>query len=757
MPDLTSEEVELVHGVARRIVRAGLELDDSLFAPGRAVWTAGNAEELYRRFVLRPLEGAGSFLDKLRQQLGGGTREAIQLAAELVYLHLLVQRDVKGATKRRLIRAVLTIDPSPVELPADLDAALGPGLANGGVAMKTLRWRQLGWLVEFLRAWKALDPERRSRALADPWVFKQVAYALPVGQAYSQRNALLHLVFPGTFEPILSRDHKTAIVGAFTDRIGEPSDDVDRNLLAIRRSLEADHSWPGNFYREPLVGRWRPAAVEPVGGEDEAATGDDELGRDAVCGWLVRGANVGGRDLVPAWLREGYCSIGFPDAGPLDADATHDAIVAAVAEGYGDAGPGTLRSTAGNIERFLRRMSVGDLVVTVRGSRVYVGVVAGEPTWHPDAERGERRQRKAEWANPDDPIPRGRLSRLAQGKLRGQTTVSDLAETAREFAELAKVDIGIETSPPPRTPPPSEALLAPASYALAAELLLPRAWLEEAIDLLREKGQVVFYGPPGTGKPYVARMLCEHLTADGGVYDLVQFHPSYAYEDFFEGFRPRAAEDGSGTIAIELVPGPLRRLAASAAADPDHAYLLVIDELNRANLAKVFGELYFLLEYREETISLQYSDQPFTLPKNLFVIATMNTADRSIALVDAAMRRRFAFVPFFPGEEPIAGLLRRWLARRGLPPTPADLLEELNRRLGDGEIAVGPSYLMTPRAATAAGLDRIWRSAILPLLEEHFYGADLNVPARFGLPALRAAGSPPGGQPEAEPADLDAP
>jgi 5-methylcytosine-specific restriction protein B len=272
---------------------------------------------------------------------------------------------------------------------------------------------------------------------------------------------------------------------------------------------------------------------------------------------------------------------------------------------------------------------------------------------------------------------------------------------------------------------------------------VPRAWLEEAIDLLREKGQIVLYGPPGTGKTYVARALCEHLTADGGVYDLVQFHPSYAYEDFFEGFRPRAAVDGSGTIAFELVPGPLRRLAASAAADPGRPYLLVIDELNRANLAKVFGELYFLLEYREETISLQYSDQPFTLPKNLFVIGTMNTADRSIALVDAAMRRRFAFVPFFPSEEPIAGLLRRWLHRQGFPPAAADLLEELNRRLGDDEIAVGPSYLMTPRAATDAGLDRIWRSAIMPLLEEHFYGTDTDVAARFGLPALRSAANLP--------------
>jgi 5-methylcytosine-specific restriction protein B len=732
VPDSTPDQDELVHAAARRIVQAGLKSDDSLFTPGRAVWTADNAEELYRQFVLRPMLGGGSFLGKLRQQLGDATEAAVQLAAELVYLHLLVQRDMKHTTKRQLVEAVLAISRSPVALPADLDAALEPGLANGGVAMKTLRWRQLAWLIEFVRSWKQLDLEERTRALADPWAFKQAVYAVLVGQAYSQRNALLHLVFPDTFEPILSRDHKGAIVEAFGDRIREPSGDVDRDLLQIHRALEAEFGSPVNFYREPVRSQWLPE--KPIDDED-----DDGLDRNAVRGWLVRGANVGGRDLIPAWLEQGYCSIGFPAAGELDANVTHDAIVAAVAEGYSDAAPGTLRSTAGNIERFLRRMALGDLVVTVRGSRVYVGLVVGEPTWHPDVDRGERRQRKVEWANPDAPIDRRRqLSRLAQGKLRGQTTIIDLADTAREFAELAGLDIGVVESPPP-PPPALAALLVPATETLAEELLLPRDWLEEAIDLLRDKGQVVFYGPPGTGKTYVARALCDHLTADGGNFDMVQFHPSYAYEDFFEGFRPRAAVDGSGTIGFELAPGPLRRLAASAQADPDHPYLLVIDELNRANLAKVFGELYFLLEYREETISLQYSDQPFTLPKNLFVIGTMNTADRSIALVDAAMRRRFAFVPFFSSEPPIAGLLRRWLGRQGLPAAAADLLEELNRRLGDAEIAVGPSYLMTRRASTPAGLDRIWRSSIMPLLEEHFYGADTDVAARFGLQALGRA------------------
>ncbi|MBK6856685.1 MAG: AAA family ATPase [Microthrixaceae bacterium] len=94
---------------------------------------------------------------------------------------------------------------------------------------------------------------------------------------------------------------------------------------------------------------------------------------------------------------------------------------------------------------------------------------------------------------------------------------------------------------------------------------------------------------------------------------------------------------------------------------PQGTHVLIIDEINRSNLAKVLGELYFLLEYRKEEITLQYADAPFRLPENLWVIGTMNTADRSIAIVDGALRRRFYFVPFFPDEPPVEGLLRRWL------------------------------------------------------------------------------------------------
>jgi 5-methylcytosine-specific restriction enzyme B len=148
-----------------------------------------------------------------------------------------------------------------------------------------------------------------------------------------------------------------------------------------------------------------------------------------------------------------------------------------------------------------------------------------------------------------------------------------------------------------------------------------------------------------------------------------------------------------------------------------------------------------LTRNRDEPIELLYSpeDSDFRLPENVFLVGTMNTADRSIALVDAAMRRRFAFQAFFPGRYPIRDLLRAWLRRQGLPTRPADLLDELNARIADEDFAIGPSYLMTRRVDDEAGLERIWRTAILPLLEEHYFGQGRDLGKEFGLAALSKA------------------
>ncbi|MGW4740550.1 McrB family protein [Nocardia xishanensis] len=272
---------------------------------------------------------------------------------------------------------------------------------------------------------------------------------------------------------------------------------------------------------------------------------------------------------------------------------------------------------------------------------------------------------------------------------------------------------------------PSPAVLPDATEDLAADLYVSKEWLQECVELLRDRPQLIFYGPPGTGKTYLAKAIAKHLSGPENI-RIVQFHPSYSYEDFFEGFRPTRSVEGQ--LAYHLHEGPLRLLAKEARNNPDQIYTLIVDEINRGNLAKIFGELYYLLEYRSESIDLLYSDkvETFQLPKNVVILGTMNTADRSIALLDSAMRRRFSFVLLHPSEEPTKGMLRRWLDREGYDPEPADVLDVLNSMIEDHEFKIGPSYFMRPSATTKAGMDVAWRTSILPSLEEHHFG-DPNV------------------------------
>lgn len=261
--------------------------------------------------------------------------------------------------------------------------------------------------------------------------------------------------------------------------------------------------------------------------------------------------------------------------------------------------------------------------------------------------------------------------------------------------------------------------------AAASELLIEREELDRIVSLLEDKRQVVLYGPPGTGKTFLAKRLARALAADRpDRHAIVQFHPATTYEDFIEGLRP-VVDDGQ--VSYELRSGPLIRMAEAAQSDPSGTYVVVIDEINRANLPKVLGEMLFLLEYRDEPVRLLYRpDEPFTLPKNLWFIGTMNTADRSIALVDAAMRRRFHFIGFFPHHGPMKGLLRRWLREHKRPEPVADFVdavnEELRTSLGD-HLLLGPSFFMKQDLSRSA-LQRIWDHNIFPYLEEQFWGQD---------------------------------
>ena len=273
--------------------------------------------------------------------------------------------------------------------------------------------------------------------------------------------------------------------------------------------------------------------------------------------------------------------------------------------------------------------------------------------------------------------------------------------------------------------------------ALADELYLDAQFLEKIVQLLDDKKQVIFQGPPGTGKTFVAQKLANCLAKSQAHVTLVQFHPSYAYEDFVQGYRP-ILEDGK--LGFELRNGPL--LKAAAGADPerkDDKHFLIIDEINRGNLAKVFGELYFLLEYRESEIHLQYSDDPFSLPENLYIIGTMNTADRSIALVDLALRRRFHFVEFDPGKPPIQGLLGRWLRDKNPGKAwIAKLVDRANEELTDQQAAIGPSYFMKDNLDDGM-VQLIWEHNVLPYIQEQLHGYDPDNLRKFEFNRLKSA------------------
>jgi hypothetical protein len=258
---------------------------------------------------------------------------------------------------------------------------------------------------------------------------------------------------------------------------------------------------------------------------------------------------------------------------------------------------------------------------------------------------------------------------------------------------------------------------------VAAALYWPESRVHAMLDSLTDASpQIVLAGPPGTGKTYAARLIASTmLGVPGAINDeritLVQFHPTFGYEDFVEGLRPVGMD---GAVVFESVPGPIVRLARKIRED-GAPRVLIIDEINRANVPRVFGELMYLLEYRNHSIDLML--QPgFALPQQLYIIATMNTADKSTRVMDAALRRRFDFFTLNPD----VGILRGHYdgeAENDLGEELFDGFEKLNKKLEedlDKHRLIGHSYFIADRFSLET-LRARWERQIAPLLEEYFY------------------------------------
>jgi len=261
--------------------------------------------------------------------------------------------------------------------------------------------------------------------------------------------------------------------------------------------------------------------------------------------------------------------------------------------------------------------------------------------------------------------------------------------------------------------------------AISKESILSEIFMEEEnfdriISLLEtgRKKQIILQGPPGTGKTYIAQRIARYLAKSEDRVETIQFHASYSYEDFIEGFRPTG--DGNFRLQDGIFKNFCKRAKIS---DPEKKFVLIIDEINRGNLSKIFGELLYLLEYRDQEAQLSYSRESFSIPENLYIIGTMNTADRSLAIMDYALRRRFYFVNLYYQTE----RLGIWLTENGCTLNIDDIIArivEMNKQISyemqSEDFCIGHSYFMKENLGTDKYTELV-EFEIKPLLQEYFF------------------------------------
>jgi 5-methylcytosine-specific restriction protein B len=472
--------------------------------------------------------------------------------------------------------------------------------------------------------------------------------------------------------------------------------------------------------------------------------------------WIRLGTTEGdkGRSQWAAMRDGGYAAVGWNDVGDLSAmtlDAESKTKIKLLLADHHPTSPQAIGNAAGQLFDFVVKAQERDIIVAMRGATRVVGIgrIVGvyEHVARPD-EFAHRRKVEwlsdREWTLPvDEPVP---------STFRGLKYQMNIRAVESELLDAAAIPVSVP------------ATLDPLSSVVAR------------IDAgLRRRGQIIVYGPPGTGKTYHAEEAIRELASrsffgrswrtldageqrsllDEGAIETCCFHPAYGYEDFLEGYRPIAA--AGGALAFELRAGVFKRLCARATARADRDFFLLIDEINRGDVPRIFGELLTVLEKsrRGRPITLPVSGTQFSIPPNVFVIGTMNTADRSIALLDAALRRRFAFLELMPRGDVLGSA-----TVRGIPLGPwLDALNErVRKQVGrDGRnLQIGHTYLLDVGGPLRdfTRFRQVLRDEIIPLLEEYCYdrpdavaeiiGEGLYDPARGVLSDLFETGAEDG-------------
>jgi len=433
--------------------------------------------------------------------------------------------------------------------------------------------------------------------------------------------------------------------------------------------------------------------------------------------WLYSPGEQG--RLWEEFYKKGIMGIGWDELGGLTQFVSEDSIKTAMQQKYG--ADKSYINDVNSVWQFANDIEKGDIIFVKKGNSIILGrgIVGSDYLF--DASRAEYKNirkvkwtHKGEWKNPERP-PQKVLTDITNKT----SVVEKLEALVLGDTESSEIDDELETQFPDYT-----------KSDFLREVCMEETKYETLKGLLLRKKNLILQGAPGVGKTYAAQRLAFSIMEkkDTDRVKVIQFHQSYSYEDFVMGFRP--SPDGVG---FRLEKGPFYEFCKKAKDDEDdedRKYFFIIDEINRGNLSKIFGELLMLIEDdkrdKSYAVRLLYKEEQFYVPKNVYIIGMMNTADRSLAMIDYALRRRFAFFemePAFPSKR-----FKAWQEEKKNPKFDAliSTIEELNKEISsDASLGcgfrIGHSHFCKEKDIDDLGLSLVVEYELIPLLNEYWF------------------------------------
>ena len=518
---------------------------------------------------------------------------------------------------------------------------------------------------------------------------------------------ILYWIAPNRFLNLDGRNRSYLSVLGFPEKYPNLDYSKYSKLMQDVRNKMDDHTIPYTSFPELS----HAAFLNTPKKEDH----ENKNGDNAVAYWIYSP----GEQAVfwDEYYQEGIMGLGWNKIGDLRAYKKQTDLIDPLKQNYGSDTSQT--KNADMLYGFAYEMKPGDIVFAKKGRSIIVGRGVVTSDYYYDSNHEiHPHLRKVEWTH------KGEWKSDNMLAMKTLTNITRYTDVVKQLKELID-DSDKSESPMDDKPLPKKTYKPYTDKDFLREVFISPQDYYALVNLLLRKKNLILQGAPGVGKTFAARRLAYAIMGEKNEDRVmqVQFHQNYSYEDFVMGYKPNA-EGG-----FDLKDGIFLKFCQKAEVDRDHKYFFIIDEINRGNLSKIFGELLMLIEsdYRDKPIQLSYKDIEFAVPSNLYIIGMMNTADRSLAMIDYALRRRFSFFEMKPGFETDAynDHILGWSSTKLRNLIKA--IVELNKviaeddSLGSG-FCIGHSYLCN--FEKGYDLEGIVEYDIIPMLREYWFDND---------------------------------